>query len=307
MVLAFHQGAAGSDGKTSVFLRHLSCVRRRVWNDGVWYGEVVTDAVIPASVPHETRGSAVHPPAETPILARPTVTAPGPYSPDEPPPDAGRTEVRVVSGRGTGGRWNWVGRYGLAVGAVAVATVMTWLIWRWIKPQVSPLYFVALLVAAWHGGLGPALVATALSGFISIYAFSDPVYSVRVDAEDFLRVAVFVVVSVAVSALANGRRRAEEALRAAHASLERRVSERTRELAEVNRALTHEVGEKEAAQRELIEHQARLQDLAAEVVLAEQRERRRIAERLHDELGQLLALSQIRVGGLHDVGDRAAL
>jgi signal transduction histidine kinase len=130
---------------------------------------------------------------------------------------------------------------------------------------------------------------------------------VRVDAEDFLRVAAFTVVSVAVAALADGRRRAEAALRAAHAGLEQRVAERTRELARLNEALRHEVGEKQAAQNKLIEHQASLQDLAAEVVLAEQRERRRIAERLHDELAQLLALSQIRVGGLHEIEDRAAL
>ena len=199
----------------------------------------------------------------------------------------------------------WPARYGLAVVAVALASALTWLIWGWIKPQVSPLFFVALLVASWYGGLGPGLLATALSAFVSIYAFSDPVYSVAVDAEDFLRVGVFVIVSVAVSALADGRRRAEEALRVAHANLEQRVVERTRELARVNEALTREIAEKQAAQAQLIEHQARLRDLASEVVIAEQRERRRLAERLHDDLGQLLALSQIRIGALAAIPDPA--
>ena len=197
----------------------------------------------------------------------------------------------------------WPARYGLSVVAVALASAFTWLIWGWIKPQVSPLFFVALLVAAWYGGLGPGLLATALSAFVSIYAFSDPVYSVAVDAEDFLRVGAFVAVSVAVSALADGRRRAEEALRLAHAGLEQRVVERTEELARVNEALKREVAEKHAAQTQLIEHQARLRDLASEVVIAEERERRRVAERLHDDLGQLLALSQIRIGALAAIGD----
>jgi signal transduction histidine kinase len=113
-------------------------------------------------------------------------------------------------------------------------------------------------------------------------------------------------VAVGVSALADARRRAEGALRAAHAGLERRVAERTRELAALNESLGHEVSERRAAELKLVEHQARLQDLASEVVLAEQRERRRIAERLHDDLAQLLALCQIRVGALRGVADAAS-
>lgn len=221
-------------------------------------------------------------------------------APAEAPAPA-ETQARPAA---AGGR-TWAARYGLAVAAVAVATALTWVIWVWIKPQVSPLFFLALLVVAWYGGLGPALLSTALSAFVSIYAFSDPVYSVRVDPEDFLRVGAFVIVSVAVSALADGRRRADAALRQAQAGLEQRVAERTGELARVNTALQHEVREKQAAQNQLMEHQSRLQDLAAEVVLAEQRERRRIAERLHDDLAQLLALSQIRIGGLRALDDPA--
>jgi signal transduction histidine kinase len=226
---------------------------------------------------------------------------------DGAPPAADAVPAETFSKEHGQGALAWAMRYGLAVVTVALASALTWLIWARIKPQVSPIFFVALLICAWYGGLGPALLATALSAFISIYAFADPVFSLRVQADDFVRVSAFTVVSIAVSALADGRRRAEAALREAHAALELRVAERTRELARLNEALRHEVGEKQAAQNKLIEHQASLQDLAAEVVLAEQRERRRLAERLHDELGQLLALSQIRVGGLHEIGDRAAL
>lgn len=195
--------------------------------------------------------------------------------------------------------------YGYALVYVTLATAVTWLIWPAIKPQVSPLFFLAVMLAARQGGLGPGLLATGLSGFISIYVFSDPVFSLKVEPEDFLRVGAFLVVAVAVSALADARRRAEAALRAAHADLERRVDERTRELAAVNQSLKREVAERRAAELNLVEHQARLQDLATEVVLAEQRERRRIAERLHDDLGQILALSQIRLGTVRDVADPA--
>ena len=227
----------------------------------------------------------------------PPSLGPPPSRTDPSATSAASGETAPLRGRGS--------RYALALLAVAVATGLSWLIWGAIKPQVSPLFFLAIVLAAWHGGLRPGLLATCLSGFVSIYVFSEPVFSLHVDAADFLRVGVFLAVAVAVSALADGRRRAEEALRAAHAGLERRVAERTAELAQVNEALKQEVSVRRSAEQKLVEHQSHLQDLAAEVVLAEQRERRRIAERLHDDLGQLLALAQIRIGAFGHAADPA--
>lgn len=43
-------------------------------------------------------------------------------------------------------------------------------------------------------------------------------------------------------------------------------------------------------------YQERLRALASEVALAAERERRRIATGLHDEVGQLLALAKMKVG-----------
>src|SRR5688500_9402760 len=73
--------------------------------------------------------------------------------------------------------------YGYALLYVTLATAVTWLIWPAIKPQVSPLFFLAVMLAARQGGLGPGLLATCLSGFISIYVFSDPVFSLKVEPE----------------------------------------------------------------------------------------------------------------------------
>jgi two-component system, NarL family, sensor kinase len=66
------------------------------------------------------------------------------------------------------------------------------------------------------------------------------------------------------------RRRADEALRDAHAGLEREVAERT----------------------------AALRRLASELSLAEARERKRIAEDLHDHIGQALAFIKMNLGRL---------
>jgi len=75
-------------------------------------------------------------------------------------------------------------------------------------------------------------------------------------------------------------KRAEAALRQFNAELEQRVAERTGDLAQAI---------------QLLERQARqLRTLTAELTLAEQRERRRLADVLHDELQQLLVATRLR-------------
>jgi signal transduction histidine kinase len=60
---------------------------------------------------------------------------------------------------------------------------------------------------------------------------------------------------------------------------------------------------KESLEREVAERTASLRRLASELCLAEERERRQIAEDLHDHLGQALALIRLRLQRLH--GDAA--
>ncbi len=99
-----------------------------------------------------------------------------------------------------------------------------------------------------------------------------------------------------------GRRVELPALRADGSSICAEITVRRLDLGGPPRfaAFIRDVSERKRAERQLLEHKARLRALASELALAEERERRRIARGLHDQVGHPLAFARQRLAELRE-------
>ncbi len=100
------------------------------------------------------------------------------------------------------------------------------------------------------------------------------------------------------------RVKAEEALREIQQSLEERVHERTKVLTETNVRLEREIQERKKYQQQMELYQDQLRTLSTELLSIEERERSKIAEDLHDRIGQALSVTRMQIDGLiEEAGD----
>ncbi|MBN3922118.1 PAS domain S-box protein [Nostoc sp. NMS4] len=71
-------------------------------------------------------------------------------------------------------------RYGVALLSVALALRTTLLLNPYLTPTPAALFFAAVMVSAWYGGLGPGLLATVLSTLAVNYFFFKPLYPLNI-------------------------------------------------------------------------------------------------------------------------------
>jgi C4-dicarboxylate-specific signal transduction histidine kinase len=143
-------------------------------------------------------------------------------------------------------------RYTIAILAAAAALGLASLIPSRADPSHFSLFFVAVMLSSWYGGLGAGLVTTVLSALSIEYFFMSPHHSIEVDWRAFLRLGVFTAIAVLTSYLTTARKHAEQALRDAHDELDQRVRDRTAELAQANNTLRAEIVERKRAEQELL-------------------------------------------------------
>jgi signal transduction histidine kinase len=116
-------------------------------------------------------------------------------------------------------RASTVRRYALSLAAIAAAVLLT-LPMRAVHGAATPFFVLAVLVSAWFGGTGPAVLCGILAVVAEDFFFIEPIYSVELDVGDLVRAAALIIVLGIVVWFAHVRRRAERELREQSARLE---------------------------------------------------------------------------------------
>jgi PAS domain S-box-containing protein len=158
-----------------------------------------------------------------------------------------------------------IGRYALAVLCVAVALMTTSLLQS--GALFAPLFFLAIILSAWFGGMGPGLLAALLATICIDYFFLAPVYNFKFNLSHLPQLLVFFISAVLVSSWSAVRKRAETLLRRARDEQEAKVQERTADLKQANEKLQSEITERQRVEQTL-RQRADLLDLTHDTIFA---------------------------------------
>jgi PAS domain S-box-containing protein len=137
--------------------------------------------------------------------------------------------------------------YLLALAAVLVMTGARWLLIPTLGEQLPfTTLIIAVLLAAWYGGLGPAVFATAMSALLALFLFLPPIYSFHLGGNmGGLRLLLFSATGVIAGLLGESRLRAQARAEAAAAE--------ATQAAELTRAEAARAEESEERYRAFIE------------------------------------------------------
>src|SRR5262249_44412460 len=147
--------------------------------------------------------------------------------------------------------------------SVAGAVAGTQLLRVYFEAAPNALFFCAIVLSSWLGGLGPGLLASLLSVGIVDHHFTYSHYTLATSAGDLPRMMVFLSSAAVISWLSGEQRRTKESLRQARDQLELKVEDRTAELQRANHELQAEIAERKNAERALLSSQAQLKDAQA--------------------------------------------
>ncbi|PHM11436.1 PAS domain S-box protein [Nostoc sp. 'Peltigera malacea cyanobiont' DB3992] len=118
-------------------------------------------------------------------------------------------------------------RYGIVVLIVALALVLMLMLDPWLNMSGTPflLFFSAVMLSAWYGGLKSGLLATSLSALLSYYFFLPPAYELSFDLSNSVRIGLFalqgLLFSILCEALKTAKIRADRNLQQLRVSEER--------------------------------------------------------------------------------------
>jgi signal transduction histidine kinase len=139
-------------------------------------------------------------------------------------------------------------RYAVAAIAVGLAVLATLLLESPNGPTLYSLSFIAVMVSAWYGGVGPGILATVLAALSIDYFLLPPLRSIDFTWSHVEQTGIFMLSAVIIGSLTASRRRAQENLTALWRELEWKVQERTANLTEAYERLQAENSERTKAE-----------------------------------------------------------
>ncbi|HSU14161.1 PAS domain S-box protein [Longimicrobium sp.] len=157
-------------------------------------------------------------------------------------------------------------RYGAALAGTAVALAVSLSLRQFIAPNVFIFFFAAVILTAWFGGRGPALLVTVLALPLVNWFFLDAPFAWSTAPVTLLRLALFASLAVLIGTMRESldaaRRRAVEAARESgeHAL---RLEEQAVELESQAAELEAQTEEAQVLAEELAEANRRLEESAA--------------------------------------------
>ena len=157
-----------------------------------------------------------------------------------------------------------VWQYGFAILGVAVALGITNSLERHTTLR-TPIFYIAVIITAWFGGMGPGLLVVALSTLVVGYYFAPGNQTPTLSIDNWPFVLLFSSSALLACWISVQRRRAEKALKGARDELEARVEERTADLRRVTEGLQAEIAERKRGE-EVLRERANLLDLTHDTV-----------------------------------------
>lgn len=172
-------------------------------------------------------------------------------------------------------------KYGIAAVSVALALLVT----RSLQPTVfpTPLFFAAIVVSTWFGGIGPGIFAVIFATLLLDYYFVSATRTFSVHPAALLYLAQFSLPALLSSWFVKKRKDAEQALKEARDQLDVKVQQRTAELRQANQQLQSEIAERQRAEEAFHKTQADLAHLTRVMTMSE------LATSIAHEVNQPLA------------------
>jgi C4-dicarboxylate-specific signal transduction histidine kinase len=180
---------------------------------------------------------------------------------------------------------NRVALVALKYGIAAVAVTLALLITQSLQPTVfpTPLFFAAIVVSTWFGGIGPGIFAVVFATLLLDYYFVSATRTFSVHPAALLYLAQFSFPALLSSWFVKKRKDAEQALKEARDQLDIKVQQRTAELRQANQQLQSEIAERRRAEEAFHKTQADLAHLTRVMTMSE------LATSIAHEVNQPLA------------------